>query len=50
MIIVFLKEKNEDLVSNYFKGKSSRKYGLLSLMRYIQDNYLPNRGTTRKLY
>jgi len=48
--LLFLIEKNEDLVSNYFKGKSNRKYGLLSFMRYIQDNYLPNRRTTRKLY
>lgn len=42
-------KKNEDVVSNYFSNKN-KKYGLLTFMRYFQDNYLPNRQTTRKLY
>lgn len=37
---------NEDLMSNYFKGKT-RKLGLLSFMRYFQETYLPETGRKR---
>jgi hypothetical protein len=30
-----------DLVSNYFNRKSNKRYGLLSTLRYFQQNYLP---------
>jgi hypothetical protein len=40
------KDSNEDLVSSYFNSKN-RKYGLLSFMRYFQENYLPELGRKR---
>ena len=33
-----------DLVSNYFNRKSNKRYGLLSTLRYFQQNYLPTVG------
>lgn len=31
---------SEDVVSNYFKNKN-KKVGLLTFLRYLQENYLP---------
>ena len=39
--------ESEDVVSNYFKNKN-KKFGLLTILRYFQDNYLPQ--LSRKKY